>query len=187
MHPAGRAVLPRASRALFPRPCLCFKYHLDWYVGNTFNVKSKFCDAMWGEGVCVFLDCIVQRRLSNCTARYSWVWVGHLLLLGCADIIPSVFMVSTSTEYGSTGYGCQSCSWLAEQQKCFSLVPVCALLFGPARQVRPSRPSPCLFSTLRLNLVLTLGMSPPFRDGVHILLYIINRHRVIPEFIGSSK
>ena len=48
-------------------------------------------------------------------------------------------------------------------------VPVCAREFGLARQVRPSRPvSPCSFSTLRLNLVLTRGTTPTFRDSVRI-------------------
>ena len=48
-------------------------------------------------------------------------------------------------------------------------VPVCAWKFGLARQVRPSRPaSACSFSTLRLNLVLTRGVTPDFRSGVHL-------------------
>ena len=40
-----------------------------------------------------------------------------------------------------------------------------------ARRVRPSRPaSACSFSTLRLNLVLTHGIPPDFRDdGVHMI------------------
>ena len=39
------------------------------------------------------------------------------------------------------------------------------------RQVRPSRlASVFSFSTLRLNLVLTRGISPPFRDGVHLFI-----------------
>ena len=38
-----------------------------------------------------------------------------------------------------------------------------------ARRVRPSRPaSSCLFSTLRLNLVLTHGIPTAVRGGVHI-------------------
>ena len=40
---------------------------------------------------------------------------------------------------------------------------------GLARQVRPSRPaSACSFSTLRLNMVLTHGIPPDFRGGVHL-------------------
>ena len=39
------------------------------------------------------------------------------------------------------------------------------------------------FSTLRLNLVLTHGISTVFHEGFHI--YIINRYRVSPKFIGS--
>ena len=49
----------------------------------------------------------------------------------------------------------------------YSPVPVHALEFGLARRVQPSRPaSPCTFSILRLNLVLTHGILPDFRGGV---------------------
>ena len=58
----------------------------------------------------------------------------------------------------------QSCSWPAEQV-------VRAREFCPVRQIRPSRPgSACSFSTLRLNLVLTNGISATFRDGVHLFI-----------------
>ena len=46
----------------------------------------------------------------------------------------------------------------------------------------PSRVS-LLISILRLNLVLTYGILPEFRGGVHYETAI--RHRVSPEFIGS--
>ena len=48
-----------------------------------------------------------------------------------------------------------------------------------------SRPVPrrLLISILRLNLVLTYGIPPEFRGGVHYETAI--RHRVSPEFIGS--
>ena len=53
----------------------------------------------------------------------------------------------------------------------------------------PSRVS-LLISILRLNLVLTYGIPPEFRDGVRV--FISTRHtphaiieRVSPEFIGS--
>ena len=50
-----------------------------------------------------------------------------------------------------------------------SPVPVRAWEFGLARRVRASRPaSICSLSTLRLNMVLTRGVHPAFRDGVHI-------------------
>ena len=48
-------------------------------------------------------------------------------------------------------------------------VQVRAREFGLARRVRQSRPaSACSFSTLRLNLVLTYGIPPAFRGGVHL-------------------
>ena len=46
----------------------------------------------------------------------------------------------------------------------------------------PSRVS-LLISILRLNLVLTYGIPPEFRGGVHYETAI--PHRVSPEFIGS--
>ena len=37
----------------------------------------------------------------------------------------------------------------------------------------------------RLNLVLTRGIPPRFRGGVHFFMLTAIRHRVSPEFIGS--
>ena len=48
----------------------------------------------------------------------------------------------------------------------------------------PSRVS-LLISILRLNLVLTYGIPPEFRGGVHIFIQTAIRHRVSPELIGS--
>ena len=44
---------------------------------------------------------------------------------------------------GSTGRGCQSCSWSAEKRKTniYLFVPVCAWKFRLARRVWPSRPA----------------------------------------------
>ena len=42
-----------------------------------------------------------------------------------------------------------------------------------------------LISILRLNLVLTYGIPPDFRDGVHLFFLTAVRHRVSPELIGS--
>ena len=77
--------------------------------------------------------------------------------------------------YGSTGYGCQSCSWSAEQGKLFFFRPHSWLRINLVYLARgdgfgrPSRSeSACSFSTLRLNLVLTHGILRAFRDGVHL-------------------
>ena len=48
----------------------------------------------------------------------------------------------------------------------------------------PSRVS-LLISILRVNLVLTYGIPPEFRGGVHLLISTAKRNRVSPEFIGS--
>ena len=49
----------------------------------------------------------------------------------------------------------------------------------------PLPASACSFSILKLNVVLTHGISPEFRGGVHFLISTAIRHRVSPEFIGS--
>ena len=53
----------------------------------------------------------------------------------------------------------------------YSPVPVLAREFGLARRVQPSRPaSACSSSILRLNLVLTHGIPPDFRGGIHLFI-----------------
>ena len=42
-----------------------------------------------------------------------------------------------------------------------------------------------LISILRLNLMLTYGIPPEFRGGVHYLFKTAIRYRVSPEFIES--
>ena len=57
-----------------------------------------------------------------------------------------------AAEYGSTGCGCQPCSWSAQQGKYIFSVPVHAWEYGLVRQVEPFRPASARsFSTLRLN------------------------------------
>ena len=52
-----------------------------------------------------------------------------------------------------------------------SRVPVRASEFGLARRVQPFRPaSACSFSILRLNMVLSYGIPPEFRGGVHLFI-----------------
>ena len=59
---------------------------------------------------------------------------------------------------------------LNRENECFP-VPVRASEFGLARRVRQSRPaSACSFSILRLNLVLTYGIPPESRGGVHLFI-----------------
>ena len=76
-----------------------------------------------------------------------------------------------SKSIGSTGYGCQSCSWSAEQEKIIfpfprSLLKVWSRETGSAALSRVS----LLISILRLNLVLTYGILPEFRGGVHVFV-----------------
>ena len=61
-------------------------------------------------------------------------------------------------------------SWSAERGTYF-FRPRSRLRIGLARPIRPFRfASACSFSTLRLNLVFTRGISPAFRGGVHLLI-----------------
>ena len=89
-------------------------------------------------------------------------------------------------DHGSTGYGCQSCSWSAEQEKKKKSCPRLRLrIWSPeTSSAVPSRVS-LLVPILRLNLMLTFGVPPDFRGGVHYLLITARRHRVSPEVIGS--
>ena len=84
-------------------------------------------------------------------------------------------------EYGSTGGGRQFCSWSTEQGKIIFPCPRSRLRIwsretGSAATSRPA-PAASLFSTLRLNLVLTHRISPNFRDSVHLF--------IPPSAIGS--
>ena len=68
--------------------------------------------------------------------------------------------------------GCQSFSWSAEQGNDYFPALVRALKLSLVRRVRPSHPaSACSFSILRLNLVLTHGITPDSRGGIHVYLF----------------
>ena len=72
-----------------------------------------------------------------------------------------------------------------KRKSIFSFVSVRAREFRLAKKAWPSRPaSAWLFSTLRPNLVLTHGIPPVFRDGVHLCIHNVNRHRVSTKFIS---
>ena len=75
------------------------------------------------------------------------------------------------------GTGCQSCTWSAEQRKLIFPCPRSRLRIWSSEtsSAVPSRVS-LLVSILRLNLVLTYGIPPEFRGGVH--LFILNRHTI---------
>ena len=77
-------------------------------------------------------------------------------------------------EYRSTGRGCQSYSWSAEQGKrivpCLSLFAHDDLVSQNGFGLPVPRQQAYSSSTLRLNLVLTRGIPPDFRGGVHLFL-----------------
>ena len=79
-------------------------------------------------------------------------------------------------EYGSIGSDCQSCSWSAEERKKWIFPSPRSCLRIWSRETGSAVPShvSLLISILRLNLVLTYGIPPDFRDHVH--LFILNRH-----------
>ena len=74
-------------------------------------------------------------------------------------------------EYGSTGQGCQSCSWSGEQGKLIFPCPRSRLRIWSrdTGSAVPSRVS-LLISILRLNLVLTHGILPDFRGDAHLFI-----------------
>ena len=64
--------------------------------------------------------------------------------------------------------------------------PIRAWEFDLARRVRPSRPaSACSLPTLSMNMMLTRGIPPDFRGGVHLLyrLYAIGS---VPSLSGHA-
>ena len=101
---------------------------------------------------------------------------------------PTMMMVANPARPGSAG-----------QEKWFSPCPRSRLRILSREVIGSAVASDRSFSTLyyyttvllivRLNLVLTLGIPPAFRDAVHILysiLHIVNRHWVCPEFTPST-
>ena len=78
-----------------------------------------------------------------------------------------------------------------KENNIFPVVPVRVLQFGLARRAWPSRPeSARSFFTLKPNLVLTLGLSPAFRNGIcvtqllgtNIVFFkLTDRHSTIPS------
>ena len=71
------------------------------------------------------------------------------------------------------------------RENCFSSVPVRANWSLETGSAVPSRVS-LLISILRLNLVLTYGIPPKFRGGVHLYIETAIRHRVSPEISGHA-
>ena len=69
----------------------------------------------------------------------------------------------------STGYGCQSCSWSPEQGKrMFPCSRTCLRIWSRETGSAVSSRVSLLISILRLILVLTYGIPPEFRGGVHL-------------------
>ena len=86
-----------------------------------------------------------------------------------------------SAEYGSPGYGGQSCSWSAETGKMIFLRPRSRLRIWSRETglAVPSRVSPFMLHTraesdwlMLMLIVLTYGIPPALRDGVIVHLFI---------------
>ena len=89
-------------------------------------------------------------------------------------------------EYKSTAIGCQSCPWSAEQGN-FSLPPFAPENLVFTRQVWLYRlVLACSFSIQTLNLVLTHGIPPEFRGGVHIFLPAPHTIGSVPSLSGHA-
>ena len=83
-----------------------------------------------------------------------------------------VCMVITCSRLGISPYGYQSCSWSAGQGKCIFPCPRLRLKIWSREtgSAVPYRVSMLLISVLRLNLVLTYGIPPDSRGGVHLFI-----------------
>ena len=90
----------------------------------------------------------------------------HTFFLGFSNVWSSHIV-----EYESTGRGCQSCSWSAEQGKLTFRCPRSRLRIWSrdTGSAVPSRVS-LLVSILRLNRVLVYGIPPEFRGGGHLFI-----------------
>ena len=100
--------------------------------------------------------------------------LGQIIVTKSIQNVVTVVMNVWSTlsaEYGSTGYRCQSCSWSAEQDICFPCPR--SRLRNWSREIGSAVPSlvgPLIFHTQAESdwlMVLTHGIAPAFRDGVH--------------------
>ena len=63
--------MPKASRGLFPHQFLCFKYHLDWYLGNTKITSNRRLVLRCRVGVmCIPLTHVTVHPI--CGLRKTW-------------------------------------------------------------------------------------------------------------------
>ena len=108
------------------------------------------------------------------------VWSGHVESIGAAYSCMYVCMYGYHLSQ-RMDQGCQFCSQSAEQGKTIFPCPRSRLRIWSREtgSAVPSRVILCLFSTPKLNLVLTHGIPPAFRGGVIVHLFIP------PTAIGS--
>ena len=110
-------------------------------------------------------------------------------------------MSSHIAVYGSAGSDCQSCSWSAQQRKCFFLRPRSSLRTW-SRETGSAVPSRVILLILhtQTDLVLTHGIPRAFHTQAesgaysrdfsrfprrHSFIFTATRHRASPEFIKS--
>ena len=93
-------------------------------------------------------------------------------------------VTALSAEYGSTGYGCQSRSWSAEQGNFFFLCPRLHLRIWSREtgSAVPSRVSLPILHTQAESGAYSMNSSRFPRRNPHV--YTVNRHRASPEFFG---
>ena len=153
---------PRSTRIVvaYPRPAFSATNRTNTFQPVLINKKSKFLKATHRTKI---------RKIDIFN-----IYQNHTVIdLQMNSMRGTTIRWSTLlAEYRSTGYGCQSISWSAEQGKRFFPCPP----FVPEKLVSRDGFS-CSLSSPRLYLlmlmVLTHGIPPDFRGGVH---YLSNRH-----------
>ena len=140
------------------------KKHTHTHTHTNENPKSRqfLCASLFPQPLLILVGHIMLENFGVfflvITYRYSRVWINRVRL-------PILLVVSWT---GKIIFPCPRACLRIWSRETGSAVP--------------SRVS-LLIPIFRLNLVLTYGIPPEFRGGVH--LWNRHRHRVSPEFIGS--
>ena len=67
--------MPKASRGLLPHQFICFKYHLDWYLGNKKITSNRRLVLRCREDVmCIPLTHVILCSSNGSTDRLFGVW-----------------------------------------------------------------------------------------------------------------
>ena len=125
--------LPRVRRHRANKPQGSSERVLPWQITMDQLIFASFCHNNIGEKPTVILYTNMYRHAGipkphSYRCMYACVYGHHVHIAEYIDVCIYVCMAITYiylvAEYGSTGGGCQSCSWSAKQGKKYSPVPV---------------------------------------------------------------